>query len=45
LAGFLFTTSRGDWRSFEPLIPEFADALSHPDQHLGKLERLARESA
>jgi hypothetical protein len=35
----------GDCRSFEPLIPEFAGALLHPDPHLGKLERLARESA
>jgi hypothetical protein len=37
--------SRGDWSSIEPLIPEFADALLHADPHLGKLERLVRESA
>ena len=38
-------TSRGDCRSFEPLLPDYVDVLLQPDPYLRQFERVTRQCA
>jgi len=38
-------SSRGDCRSFEPLLPDYVDVLLQPDPYLRQFERVTRQCA
>jgi len=43
--GLLGSSSRGDWRSFEPLIAAYVDAAFAPTAETAMVAQLARLSA